>query len=164
MAETMGAEDRESRICSDALDDEGYVLGYPSSTGVVAKCAAGAKAYGIAFMSTKNPVTGVATANMPVAIVRKPKKAKVQYRVASTDSSIAIGDLVSTKGVGAAGYVKKHVSTAWPGTWNGTTAETISDEDAMIVGIALEAVTAPGSSYITGKIEVLLLCPIPIKQ
>ena len=163
MAEVMGAEAMESRECTDALDDEGYVLAL-ASTGKVAKCAAGGAVYGIAYKSTKNPVSGTAEANKPVAIVRKPKKAKVQIRLANTDSDIAIGDLVSTVGVGASGYAKKHAATAWPATWANTTAETISDEFAAIVGIALEAFTAPGSGTKTGKIEVLLLCPIPLKQ
>jgi len=148
----------ESRECTDALDDEGYVL-MLASTGKVAKCTAGSPAYGIAYKSTKNPVTGTAEANKQVAIVRAPKEAYVQYNNGGGET-IAIGDLVSSKGANAAGTCKKHASTAWPGTWAAATAETISDEDAMIVGIALEAKTASTS----GKLKVLLLCPIPIKQ
>lgn len=157
MSQTMGAEEMESRECTDALDDEGYVL-MIASTGKVAKATAGSPVYGIAYKSTKDPITGIATANKHVAIVRASKKAKVQ---ADTDANaIAVGDIVSVKGADASGKVKKHASTAWPATWAAATAETISDEDATIVGIALEALGA----NLTGKIECLLLCPLPIKQ
>jgi len=158
MSQSLGADENESCICSDALDDEGYVLGYPNSSGVVAKAAAGAAVYGVAYKSTKNAQTGVAEDNKPVAILRAPKKAWVQ---ADTDANaIAIGDVVSVKGADASGKVKKHAATAWPGTWAAATAETIDDENSMIVGIARTALGA----NLTGKIEVLLLCPIPLKQ
>ena len=158
------AEVSESNVlsfqCSDALDDEGYVLGYPdSTTNKVAKAAAGAAAFGVAFKSTKNPVTGTAEADKAVGVVQAPRYAYVQYNNGSGET-IAVGDLVSTKGANAAGTVKKHAATAWPGTWASATAETISDEDAMIVGIALEAKAASTS----GKLLVKLLCPIPLKQ
>ena len=151
MAEVLGAEANESRICSEALDDEGYVLGYPdATTKKVAKCAAGGKAYGIAYKSTKNIITGTAEADKAVAIIRAPKKAKVK---AYTDASaIAAGDLVSMKGAVAAGCVKKHSWTVW--------AAATGTEMAMVVGIAQEALAASTQ----GKIEVLLMCPLPIMQ
>jgi len=158
MAEVMGAEAMESRICTDALDDEGYVLGYPGSAGKVAKALAGGKVYGIAYKSTKNPVTGTAEANKAVAIIRAPKIAKVQVQNGATN--IAIGDILSMKGAGASGKATRHASTAWPASYASADAETISDENSMIVGIALEALAANTS----GKIQVLLLCPLPIKQ
>jgi len=163
MAETMGAEARESRECTDALDAEGYVLAL-ATTGKVAKCAAGGKAYGVAYKSTKHPVTGTAQSNKQVAIIKAPKKANVLYAIASTENDVAIGDLVSMKGATVAGKVTRHEPTAWPGTYAAATAETISDENSMIVGIALEAVTAPGSGTLEGLMEVQLLCPLPIKQ
>jgi len=157
------AEVSESNVlsfqCSDALDDEGYVLGYPDASSIVAKALADGKAFGIAFKSTKNPVTGTAEANKQVAVLQAPKYAYVQYNNGAAET-IAIGDLVSTKGANAAGTVKKHASTAWPDPYASATAETISDEDSMIVGIALEAKAASTS----GKLLVKLLCPIPLKQ
>jgi hypothetical protein len=130
-----------------------------ASTGKVAKATAGAAAFGIALTSTKDKVTGTATANKQVAVLQAPKYAYVQYNNGSGET-IAIGDIVSTKGANASGTVKKHASTAWPSTWANTTAETISDEDSMIVGVALEAKAQSTS----GKLLVKLLCPIPIKQ
>jgi len=144
--------------CTDALDDEGYVL-MLASTGKVAKATAGAAAFGIALTSTKDKVTGTATANKQVAVLQTPKYAYVQYNNGSGET-IAIGDLVSTKGANAAGTVKKHAATAWPATYLNTTAETIDDEHSMLVGVALEAKAQSTS----GKLLVKLLCPIPIKQ
>lgn len=156
------AEVSESDIlsfeCTDALDDEGYVL-MLANTGKVAKATAGSPAFGIGFTSTKDKVTGTAIANKQVGVVQSPRYAYVQYNNGGGET-IAINDLVSTKGANASGTVKKHVSTAWPATWAAATAETISDEDAQIVGIAQEAKSASTS----GKLLVKLLCPIPVKQ
>jgi len=164
MAEFLGAEAMESRECTDALDDEGYVLAL-ASTGKVAKCAANGAVYGVGYKSTKNPVTGTAEANKQVAIIRAPKQAYVQYAIQNTDSAdLAIGELVSMQGAAASGCVKRHVSTAWPGTYAAATAETIDDEHSRIVGISLEAVARPGAGTKTGKLLCQLLCPIPIKQ
>jgi len=156
------AEVSETNVLSfettDALDDEGYIMKL-ADTGKVAKCAAGDPVFGIAFKSTKNPVTGTAEANKQVAILQTPKYAYVQYNN-GVGETIAINDLVSTKGANAAGTCKKHASTAWPGTYASATAETIDDEHSMVVGIALEAKAASTS----GKLLVKLLCPIPLKQ
>lgn len=159
MAEVLGAEAMESRECTDALDDEGYILGYPGSDGKVAKCLADSPVYGVAYKSTKHPVTGTAEANKEVAIVRQPKIAYVQYNN-GVGETIAIGDLVSTKGANAAGTCKKHASTAHVTPLVVATEEAIDDEFAMIVGIALEAKAADTS----GKLKCLLMCPIPTKQ
>ena len=158
MAQALGAEEMESRQCSDALDGEGYVLGYPDANGIVAKVAAGGKVYGVAYMSTKDQ-TGTAIANKQVAIIRKPKIAYVRYNNGGGET-IAIGDIVSSKGANAAGTCKKLATTAWPGTWSNTDAETICDEYALIVGIALEAKSASTS----GLLKCQLLCPLPTKQ
>lgn len=144
--------------CTDALDDEGYVLSL-ANTGKVAKAVAGGAAFGIGLTSTKDKVTGVATANKQVAVLQAPKFAYVQYNNGGGET-IAINDLVSTKGANASGTVKKHASTAWPGTYAAATSETIDDEHSMIVGIALEAKAATTS----GKVLCKLLCPIPLKQ
>ena len=144
--------------CTDALDDEGFVLTL-ASTGKVAKAVAGGAAFGVAFTSTKDKVTGTAVANKQVGVVQTPRYAYVQYNNGGGET-IAIGDLVSTKGANASGTVKKHASTAWPGTYAAATAETIDDEHSMVVGIALEAKSASTS----GKLLVKLLCPIPVKQ
>jgi len=156
------AEVSESDIlsfeCTDALDDEGYVLSL-ANTGKVAKCVAGGAAFGIGFTSTKDKVTGTAIANKQVGVLQAPKYAYVQFNNGAGET-IAIDDLVSTKGANAAGTVKKHAATAWPATYLNTTAETIDDEHSMLVGVALEA----KAQSTTGKLLCKLLCPIPIKQ
>jgi len=159
MAVVIGAEGMESRECTDALDDEGYILGYPNANGQVAKCPANGAVYGVAYKSTKHPITGDAEANKQVAIVHAPKIAYLQFNNGAGET-IAVGDLLSTKGANAAGTCKKHASTAWPATYSASTAETISDEFSMIVGIALEA----KGENTSGKVKCLLLCPIPPKQ
>lgn len=141
MSEKQGAEARESRECTDALDDEGYVLAL-ATTGKVAKCAAGGSAYGVNYKSTKHQVTGVAEANKQVAIVNGNKKAYVQFAIASTDSDVDIGDLVGMTGANAAGCVKQQTAA-----------------DRTLVGVALEAHAAPGAGTDTGKILVRLMCP-----
>jgi len=158
MSEMQTPAQKESRICGDALDDEGYVL-MLNNDGTVSKCTAGSPAYGVGFADTKNKVNGTAEADKPVAIVKKGAKAKVQYAVASTDADIAIGDYVSVKGVGAAGVVKKHVGTAVPGSYAQATFQAIHDEKEMVVGVALEAVAAPAAGTKTGKLDVQLTCP-----
>lgn len=155
---TVSESDILSFECTDALDDEGYVLTL-GSNGKVSKCPAGGKVFGVALTSTKDPVTGVAQANKQVAVVQAPKYAYVQYQNGSGET-ISIGDLVSVKGANAAGKVKKHVSTSWPATYSATVAEGISDENAMIVGIALE----DKAQSTSGKLLVKLLCPLPVKQ
>jgi hypothetical protein len=57
-------------ICEDALDDYGYILEVGATAGQVKKHLASVKAVGIAYKSTKDPITLVATANKPVAIQR----------------------------------------------------------------------------------------------
>jgi len=145
MAQIKGAEEMESRECTDALSDEGFVLEL-ANTGKVNKAAANAGVYGIAYASTKDPVTGTALANKQVTIVKAPKIAYVQYQNAGGET-IAINDLVSTKGANAAGTVKKHAWTTW--------AAATGTERKMIVGIALEAKGASTS----GKLKCQLLCP-----
>ena len=158
MSETMGAEARESRECDVALDDEGYVLQL-ESTGHVTKCAVGGKAYGVAFKSTKHPVTGVAQANKQVAIVRAPKKAMVQYNLSNTDTDIVIGDWVSMKAAEATGQVKKHEGTVLSTDPTKAEVDAFHAEAEMIVGKALEGVVKPGAGNKIGKLEVLLTCP-----
>ena len=158
MSEEQDPSQYESRETTDALDDSGYVL-MLANTGKVALCTAGSPAYGVAIADTKNKVTGVAAANKQVGILKKGAKAKVQYNVASTDPDVAIGDYVSVKGANASGTVKKHVGTAVPAAYAQADFQAIHDEKEMIVGIALEALTAPGAGSITGKLSVQLTCP-----
>lgn len=134
-----------------------------ATTGKVAKSTSGQAVYGVAQKSTLNPITGVAEANKQVAVLQAPKFAYVQYDVRGSTEDFDIGEVVSVKLANSSGCVSKHVSTAHPGTYAATTAETISDEDATIVGIAEEAV-AWTSGTKTGKVKVRLLCPIPLKQ
>lgn len=56
--------------CEDALDDYGYILEVGATAGQVKKSLGAVKVIGIAFKSTKDPITLVATANKPVAIIR----------------------------------------------------------------------------------------------
>jgi len=57
-------------VCEDALDDYGYILEVGATAGQVKKHLGSVKALGIAYKSTKNPITLVAEANKPVAIIR----------------------------------------------------------------------------------------------
>jgi len=152
--------------CTDALDDKGYVLQI-NSDGTVSKCAAGTRPFGVAYKDTKNPITDVAEANRYVPVILHGV-ALVRYNLASTDPSIAIGDWVGMKGANAAGEVKKFVegdtTTAWPATYAASTAETITDEIItvireydLVVGIALEAVSAPATGTKQGRMKVLIV-------
>ena len=151
-------------ITDDALDDKGYVLSL-LSTGHVHKAAAGEIPVGVAFKSTKDPISDTAASGVEVGIVSEGV-AEVQYYLEAGDSNIAIGDLVMAH-QSQAGYITKYTeddtTTAWPATYAAATAETITDEiiaasrkSKYIVGVALEAVTAPGSGSITGTIKVVL--------
>jgi len=116
-------------VCDDALDDEGYVLAWSATTpGNVRKCPSNTRPLGVAYKSTKNPITGTAESGKSVGIV-DAGVAMVRYNLASTDSDIEIGDPVSVKNANEAGAVKKHVegepTTAWPATSDAATAETI---------------------------------------
>ncbi len=148
--------------CTDALDAEGYVLAL-AATGKVAKATSGQAAFGVNEVSTKNAVSGVAEANKQVAVVQTPDYAYVQYDVRGSTEDFAIGDVVSVKLANSSGAVTRHVSTTWPGTYAAATSETIMDEDASIVGIAMEAV-AWTSGTKTGLVKVKLLCPRYLKQ
>jgi hypothetical protein len=147
-----------SKTCTDALDDDGYVLTL-ANTGKVAKAKSGEAAYGINEVSTLNSVTGVAVANKEVAVVQGPRFAYVQYSIPQNGNNIAIGDLVSVKGANADGCVLKHIATGYPSSWNATSVEIVANEDKCIVGIAEEAVTASTTAAVTGKLKVRLLCP-----
>lgn len=158
MAERQTPEQKESRICSDALDDEGYVL-MLASTGKVALCTAGSPAYGVGYKSTKNLVTGVAAINKPVAIVKKGSIAKVKVWVDATDPAIVIGDYISMKGANASGYAHRHEGSVLGADPTKTEVDAVLDEMEMIVGIAQEAVASPAADETKTKIDVLLTCP-----
>lgn len=166
MAQYIESGQNPSFLSDDAITDEGFVLKIEPATGHVSLCDTAEAAFGVSYKSTKELVAGVLTAVAlrEVAVVQKGRYAYVQYAIPSSGESIAIGDLVSVKGTTVPGAVIRHVSTAWPGTYAAATAETIEDEDIQIVGIAMEAVTKPGAGTLTGKMKVLLLCPLPIKQ
>jgi len=57
-------------VCEDALDDYGYILEVGATAGQVKKHLGSVKAVGIAYKSTKDPITLVAAANQRVAIIR----------------------------------------------------------------------------------------------
>jgi hypothetical protein len=137
------------------IDFKGAVLQL-NATGTVQKAAAGARPLGIALKTTEDPLNpGTYLSGVEVAYVREGI-VEVAYHLTSSDANIGVGDLVSTKGANSAGTVKKHVPTSWPGTYSNTTAATIINELGMIVGIALEAVTAPSSGDKKGTLKVLL--------
>jgi len=71
-AEARTAMQRFQAVTEEALDDAGYVLTHKDAVvaGNVNKVdTAGEAPVGVNFMSTKNPVTGVATADVKVAIL-----------------------------------------------------------------------------------------------
>jgi len=148
-ARVYTTDEMPSFECTDALDDEGYVLAL-GSNGKVSKCAAGAQPFGIALKDTKNPITETAEANKQVAVIFSGV-VRVQY---DTDANaIAIGDRVATKGVATAGCVQKFVPRDIAATFADTDVEAAIDELKTIVGIALESAAA----NTRGKIKVLLL-------
>jgi hypothetical protein len=107
-----------------------------------------------------NYATLVAEADKQVAVVQAPRYARVQYHTPIGSGSIAIGDIVSMKAGAVAGRVQLHAATPIPGTYSSVTAETIADEEASIVGIAMEAITMSGSVITHGTMKVKLLCPL----
>jgi len=147
-ARVYTTDEMQSFECTDALDDEGYVLAL-GSNGKVSKCAAGAQPFGVAFKDTKDPITETPEANKQVAVICSGV-VKVQY--ATDANAIAIGDRVATKGVATAGCVKKFIPRDIAATFADTDVEAAIDELKTIVGIALES--APANS--TGKIKVAL--------
>jgi hypothetical protein len=57
-------------VCEDALDDYGYLLEVGATAGQVKKSLGAVKVIGVAYKSTKDPITLVAAANQKVAIIR----------------------------------------------------------------------------------------------
>lgn len=142
-------------LTNDALDDGGYVM-MLTSDGTVSLCTADSMAIGVAYKSTKDAISGTATADVEVPIVSHCTQMKVKVEVDNTDTGIAIGDVISMKGANTAGYAHLHVPQTY--TNPATDAEVTEgfDELKTIVGVALAAVASPGSGSTQTDINCLL--------
>ena len=127
-------------ICSDALDDYGYVLSMQTS-GYLHKCTNTEQPFGIALTSTKDPISGSAQSNQKVAVVRR---GVADVKLVSTNSAIYTGDYVGVSGT--AGYVDKL-------TIDTSSTANLWASLRKCVGIAMENKAANAG----GKIKVLLL-------
>ena len=127
-------------ICSDALDDYGYVLSLQTS-GYLHKCTNTEQPFGVALTSTKNPITGANQTNQRVAVVRR---GVAKVKLVSTNSAIYKGNYVGVSGT--AGYVDKL-------TINTSSVANLWASLRKCVGIAMENKSANSGGYI----EVLLL-------
>jgi len=125
----------------DALDDSGYVLTRSGVTtaGNVKKAGASDAPVGVAYTSTKDPVTETAMANRKVAIQRR---GVAKVKLSGTNAAIAAGDLI---GPAAGGVCDKL-------TIDTTSAATLWTGLQLILGVAREAKGANAG----GKIEVEL--------
>ncbi len=128
------------------------------SDGKVDLAVDGEKPIGISYMTSKNykypDVGSEYETGVEIGVVREGK-AWVPYTI-TNGISIAIGDLIGTKGITVAGKAFKFDPTDYPGAWNATTLATIGNEQGMILGIALEAVADPGGPGASGEILTLL--------
>jgi len=139
----MAFHQRENEIhmvCTDALDNWGYVLTFDSTNCQLALATATDMPVGIAQTSTVNYITNVATANQEVNV----KREGVCYvRLLATNTAFNCGDYVATA---AGGYCDvAAINTA------GTIAQ-YHNSVSYIVGIALEAKGANAG----GTVRVLL--------
>ena len=82
----------------DALDDYGYILEMSATAGKLKLHDGTGKAMGIAYKSTKNPVTLVATAAQKVAIIRH---GQAWVKFDATHTAVAVGDSIKAE---AGGY------------------------------------------------------------
>jgi len=127
-------------ICSDALDDYGYVLALQSN-GSLHKATDTEQPFGIALTSTKDPISGTAQSDQKVAVVRRG----VAYvKLIDTNSAISPGDYIGVSST--AGLVDKL-------TIDTTDVASLWDSLRKCIGIAMES----KSENAGGKIKVLLL-------
>jgi len=124
-------------VCTDALDDAGYVLKL-NSDGTVSKAASDDVPFGIAYTSTKDPITDEAKTNVEVAII--PVRTGFVVKVKKvTGAALSPGDYVAVGG--EAGKVTK-----W--TADTTDPSTLLTSLQKIVGKVVEA-AADSDEYVT---------------
>jgi len=83
--------------CDDALDDYGYIFEMSATAGKLKLHDGTGKAMGIAYKSTKDPITLVAAAAKKVAVVRH---GQAWVKFDATHGAIAVGDSVCAKAGG----------------------------------------------------------------
>jgi len=79
-------------ITEDALDSAGYVLTFGATAGKVKKCDEDDVVVGFAFTSTKDPISGTATANVPVGVIMKRSGIVVNLLLEDDNQAISYGD------------------------------------------------------------------------
>lgn len=108
-AEARIQEQRFQAVTEDALDDAGYILTYKDAVvaGNVSKTdAAGEPPVGVNLMSTDNPITKVAAADVRVAILDDGDAWVKLEPNATRDDNIAVGDLIKGSANGMAIFLK----------------------------------------------------------
>lgn len=133
MAQVLRPEDLDEAITSDALDDIGYVMEYTSSGIQKHSGTAGKPIAGIAYKSTKNPITGTAEANKHVALVRY---GVARVKLKSANAAITRGDFV---GAVSGGVVDKWTYPTVSSTPTQAEVEALLKQLDIRVGVALEA-------------------------
>jgi len=154
-------------LAATAVNAAGLVLHLENTAGVaeVDICAAGEQPFGVAYMTTEDPLfdpndlghnvqfmTGVEIAVVREGIVRVP------VDQALGQGNIVPGNLVSMLNANTAGMVRRHVpGAAFAALGGGATTGALIvahlEEAGTIVGVSLEAFAA---SATTGFINVLL--------
>ena len=144
---------------------EGTGLASSYSVCYVAPCPADTMPIGVAYKTTMNyrlstaanPTSSVGAfvwnTGVEIGVVREGE-VKVPYSIGN-NVAIACGDILSMKDAITVGHVNLHTPTGWPAVYSATTAATIKNEQAYVVGIAKEPVTASTASQI-GYLQILL--------
>jgi len=119
-------------ICEDALDDYGYILEVGATAGQVKKHLGAVKVLGIAYKSTKDPVTLVATANKHVGIVRH---GQAWVKFGATHVVVLVGSTICAQ-AGGLGQVQT------------VTNDIVWSENLIRVGTALSALAVDTAGYV----------------
>ena len=79
-----------SFVCSDALDDNGYVLTLDTTNNGVKKAASTDTVFGVAITATKD-MYGNAVSNKEVAVIPAGRAVVAELKVASANQAISFG-------------------------------------------------------------------------
>lgn len=113
---------------SEAITYPGTLVKATSTAHTVALCDNAEEPIGYAFTSTKDPITGVAAANVKVGIGALVPGIIIEVPLLATNAAIAIGDLVETATDGTvdlksgSGWVVGYSETAAATNAGGTAA------------------------------------------
>lgn len=93
-----------------AISYPGTLIASTATANTVDVCGAGTEPIGYAFTTTKNPVTGTATADVKVGVGALIPGQIIEVPLLATNAAIAIGDEVETT---AAGTVDLKSGAGW---------------------------------------------------